>query len=38
MKLDDREAGVQFVDHEYDYRRNWITQSPVTNESKLCQI
>ena len=30
-KLDDREAGVQFVNHEYDYRKNWTARSPVTN-------
>ena len=29
--LDDCEAGVQFVNHEYDYRQNWTTLSPVTN-------
>ena len=28
---DGREAGVRFVDHEYDYRQNWTTRSPVTN-------
>ena len=21
----------RFVNHEYDYRQNWTTQSPVTN-------
>ena len=30
-KLDDRAAGVRFVYHEYDYRPNWTTQSPITN-------
>ena len=30
-KLDDRAAGVRFVYHEYDYRQNWTTRSPVTN-------
>ena len=25
-KSDDRTAGVQFVDHEYDYRPNWTTR------------
>ena len=30
-KLDDREAGVQFVNHEYDYRPNRTTRSPTTN-------
>ena len=29
--------GVQFVNHKYDYRQNWVTQSPVTNQSKLWQ-
>ena len=24
-KLDDRAAGVQFVNHENDYRQNWTT-------------
>ena len=24
-------AGVRFVNHEYDYRLNWTTRSPVTN-------
>ena len=29
----DKQIGlVQFVDHEYDYRQNWTTQS-VTNKS-----
>ena len=26
-----REGGVQFVNHLYDYRQNWMTWSPVTN-------
>ena len=30
-KSEDREAGVRFVNHEYDYRQNWLTQSPVIN-------
>ena len=30
-KSDDRTAGVRFVYHEYDYRSNWTTQSPITN-------
>ena len=30
-KSEDREAGVRFVNHEYDYRQNWTTQSPVIN-------
>ena len=30
-KSDDRAAGVRFVYHEYDYRPNWTTQSPITN-------
>ena len=30
-KSDDRAAGVQFVYHEYDYRPNWTTRSPITN-------
>ena len=25
-KSDDREAGVRFAYHEYDYRPNWTTQ------------
>ena len=28
---DDCEAGVRFVNHEYDDRLNWTTRSPVTN-------
>ena len=32
-KSDDRAAGVQFVYHEYDYRPNWRTRSPIANES-----
>ena len=34
-KLDGCEAGVQFVNREYDYRPNWTTRCPVTNYSKL---
>ena len=30
-KSDDREAGVRFVHHEYDYRPNWTTRSLITN-------
>ena len=30
-KLDDREAGVQFVNHEYDYRPTSDKRSPITN-------
>ena len=30
-KSDDRAAGVRFVYHEYDYRPNWMTRSPITN-------
>ena len=30
-KSDDRAAGVQFVYHEYDYRLNWATRSPIIN-------
>ena len=30
-KSDDRVAGVRFVYHEYDYRQNWATRSPITN-------
>ena len=29
--------GVWFVNHKYDCRQNWKTQSPVTNWSKLWQ-
>lgn len=29
--------GVGFATIAYDYRQNWTTRSPVTNESKLCQ-
>ena len=32
-KSDDRVAGVRFVYHEYDYRPNWTTRSPITNSS-----
>ena len=28
---DDRAAGVRFVYHEYDYRLNWTTRSPIIN-------
>ena len=30
-KSDNRAAGVRFVYHEYDYRPNWTTRSPITN-------
>ena len=30
-KSDDPAAGVRFVYHEYDYRPNWTTRSPITN-------
>ena len=30
-KSDDRAAGARFVYHEYDYRLNWTTQSPIIN-------
>ena len=30
-KSDDRAAGVRFVNHEYDYRPNWMTRSLITN-------
>ena len=30
-KSDDSAAGVRFVYHEYDYRPNWTTGSPITN-------
>ena len=30
-KWDDRAAEVRFVYHEYDYRPNWTTRSPITN-------
>ena len=30
-KSDDRAAGVRFVYHEYNYRRNWTTRRPITN-------
>ena len=29
-KSADWAAGVRFVYHEYDYRPNWTTQSPIT--------
>ena len=28
---DDHAAGVRFVYHEYDYRPNWTTRSPIIN-------
>ena len=31
IKSDDRAAGVRFVYHEYDYRLNWTTRSPIIN-------
>ena len=33
IKSDDRAAGVRFVYHEYDYRPNWTTRSPIINKS-----
>ena len=30
-KSDDGVAGVRFVYHEYDYRLNWTTRSPIIN-------
>ena len=30
-KSDNREAGVRFVYHEYDYRPSWMTRSPIAN-------
>ena len=30
-KLNDREAGVRFVNYECDYGSNWTTRSPVIN-------
>ena len=30
-KSDDRAAGARFVYHEYDYRLNWTTRSPIIN-------
>ena len=30
-KSDDRQAGVRFVYHEYDYRPNWTTRSLIIN-------
>ena len=30
-KSDDCAAGVRVVYHEYDYRPNWTTRSPITN-------
>ena len=30
-KSDDRAVGVLFVYHEYDYRLNWTTRSPIIN-------
>ena len=30
-KSDDRTEGVRFVYHEYDYRLNWTTRSPIIN-------
>ena len=32
-KCDNCEAGVGFVNKEYDYRPNWTTLSPAANES-----
>lgn len=30
--------GVHFVNHEYDYRLNWMTGSPVTNKLLIVTI
>ena len=30
-KIGGCEARVQFVNHEFDYRQNWMKISPVTN-------
>ena len=30
-KSDDHAAGVRFVYHEYEYRLNWTTRSPIIN-------
>ena len=30
-KSDDRAAEVRFLYHEYDYRPNWTTRSPIAN-------
>ena len=30
-KSNNREAGVRFVNHEYDCSTNWTTLSPVTH-------
>ena len=30
-KSDDREVEVRFVDHEYDFKQNWMTRSSVAN-------
>ena len=30
-KSNNRETGVRFVNHEYDYSTNWKTLSPVTH-------
>ena len=34
----DEQAGVRFVNHEYDYRLNWTTRSPITtiNRNQGC--
>ena len=32
------QRGVQPVNHEYDYKQNWMTQSPDTNLSLLLQF
>ena len=37
-KSDDREAGVWYVNYEYDYRQNWTTRSPVTNNQNYDKI
>jgi len=37
-KSDDRAAEVRFVNHKYDYRLNWTTQCPVTNNQNYGEI
>ena len=32
-KSDDREAGVRFVNRQYDDRQDWTTRSPIINPS-----
>ena len=37
-KSDVCEVGVRFVNQEYDYRQNWTTRSPITNESWMLHV